>query len=282
MHNIIVPTDFSIKSYNALRLAKRIASGTRGVIHIVHVVEPVSGQYSSMGENLGSTLDDVYIVQLVEKLTEELQNLKALNEGHDHQILSYIKVGDPYCEIKEMVEHLKADIIIVGAKGFMDAEEFFLGSITDKLVRTAPCPVITVKEVIDEGSFQNIVYATDLEADNKPMMNLLMRLQDLFDAQLHLVMVNTPKNFHNDIDTQRRMEQLVQHYQLKNYTLNIYNHEDREYGIVYFADGKQADLIAMGVHEQSGFRRLISGGSLADEVTEHTFRPVLTYRTNLQ
>lgn len=64
---------------------------------------------------------------------------------------------------------------------------------------------------------------------------------------------------------------------MKNYTINSYSHEDEEYGIVYFADEVGADLIVMGIHEKSGFRRLISGGSLAEEVSDHTFRPVLTY-----
>lgn len=109
------------------------------------------------------------------------------------------------------------------------------------------------------------------------MINLLMRMQDLFGSVIHIVKINTRNNFSNDIDSQVELETLADRFELKNYTINSYAHTDEEYGIVYFADKVDADLIAIGIHEKSGFRRLISGGSLSDDVTDHTFRPVLTY-----
>ncbi len=276
MKNIVVTTDFSIKSYNALDLGKIIATKTKGVIHLIHVVEPVLGQYSSVGEVMDSNQNDRFMVELIEKTKAEFAVIADKHKSTEYDLHTHILVGYPHKEIIKFVEEKKADLLLMGSKGYRDAEDIFLGSITEKVVQSNATPVITVNEVSPTNSFKDIVYATDLEEENKSLMNLLMRLQDLFDATLHIVKINTRRNFKNDIETNVELKQLVNHYQLKNYTLNIYNHEDEELGIVYFADEKNADLIAMGIHERSGFTRILSGKNMADTVRNHTYRPILT------
>lgn len=280
MKNIVVPTDLSPKAFNAFILATRIAKKTKGTIHLIHIVEPVSAHFSSAGEYDIDEFEALYARQMIDKIGGELEALANAHHDGTYGIDWYVGVGDPYVKIKKKATEVKADMVIMGDKGITDAEEFFLGSLTDKLVRSMPCPVISVKAVIDETSFEQIVYATDLEEDNEPMMLLLASFSKYFDSTIHIVRVNTHKNFRNDIDVQVNLERLADRYGLEDYTLNTYSHEDEEYGIVYFADEKGADLIAMGMHEKSGFRRLISGGSIANEVADHTFRPVLTYRFN--
>ena len=278
MRNIIVPTDFSFISYNALEFAKMIAKKTDGTIFLVHVMEPISGKYSSTGEFIKDDLDDIYNTKLSEKIGNELKILKKAHANRFYEIQTKLLVGDPFRELRDFISFIGPDLVIMGAKGYTDAEEFFLGSLTDKVIRAMSCPVITVTGKVNENVFKSIVYATDLEEEQVSMLNLLKEFQSLFGSQLHIVKINTRKNFSNDIDTMVGFEHLVDKYQLMNYTLNCYSHEDEEYGVIYFADVKKADLIAMGVHEKSGFRRLISGGSLAAEVADHTFRPVLTLR----
>jgi nucleotide-binding universal stress UspA family protein len=209
---------------------------------------------------------------------KELDNLRNANAESSFEIKTKLLVGSPFQEIRDLIKEMNADLVIIGDKGVTNTEEFFLGSFTDKIIRSSQCPVITVKEMVDHEQFDNIVYATNLEEDNKQLMNLLLRFQELFKATIHIVKINSTKDFKNEIDTKVALQKLVDKYEMKNYTINSYSHEDEEYGIVYLADEVGADLIVMGIHEKSGFRRLISGGSLADEVTDHTFRPVLTYR----
>lgn len=280
MKTIVVPTDFSIKAHNALMTAKKIARKAHSTIHVVHVLKPILGSYSSFGEAYDNEMNQDYMVDLVEKVGQELKNLKNANTERTFNIEIKLLVGDPFKEIKAYVQESNADLLIVGDKGVTDGEEFFLGSLTDKIIRSISCPVITMKMVVDDEQFDNIVYATDLKEDHKAMMNLLLGFQHLFGSTIHLVKINSPKKFKNDIDIKISLQKLVDKYEMKNYTLNSYSHEDEEYGIVYFADEVGADLISLGVHEKSGFRRLISGGSMADEVKDHTFRPVLTYRFN--
>lgn len=278
MKSIIVPTDFSIKSYSALTLAKRLVRKSQGTIHLIHVIEPISNQYLGLGEHIKDLFDDTFIIKLVEKTKQELSALKKTHEENGFTIKTTVLVGDPYQKIQEKVKEVNADMIIVGDKGVTDSEEFFLGSLTDKIVRNATCPVITTKAVIDESKFENIVYATDMVARHEPMMAILKAFERHFNSTIHIVKINTRRGFKNDIDVRVSMEKLADHFDLKNYTLNVYNHEEEEDGIVYFADDRKADLIAIGIHENSRFRRMINGGPVAEEVKNHTFRPVMTYK----
>ena len=277
MQNVVVPTDFSYSSFNALELAKKIARKIDGTIYLIHVIEPFSDKYSGLRDIGEDDIDDSYTLRLREKIKKELKVLKQAHFSRFHEIKTKVLTGDPFQALREFIHLVNADLVILGAKGNTDTKELFLGSLSDKVVRSIPCPVITVKEKVEENDLINIVYATDLEDEHADLIILLKRIQSLFKSKLHIVKINTRKNFSNDIDTMVEFRRLVDKYQLKNYTLSCYSHDDEEYGVVYFADEKQADLIAMGIKEKSGIRRLISGGSLADEVKDHTYRPVLTY-----
>lgn len=249
-------------------------------MHVIHVLEPTLGHLSSAGEYIHDDFEGIYSLEMLENALAKLKKITAVHQEDTFSIVTNARAGDPYTVIRKLIEKGNIDLVIMGEKGITDAEEFFLGSITDKVIRNAACPVITVKSVLDDSAFEHIVYATDLEEDQDEAMKIVKKFQRLFKSTVHIVKVNTRKNFHNDIDTRVAMEKLADKYGLKKYTLNSYSHEDEEYGIIYFADDKKAELIIMGVHEKSGFRRLINGGSLASEVADHTFRPVLTFQTN--
>lgn len=277
MKHILVPTDFSPKAHSAMVMAKKIASKSGGTVHLFHVIEPLSGYFAASRFYDSEDQMAKMTSNLAEAAGREMASICRANRTDDFDMDWSLATGDVYAEIKKKVEELKADLVVIGDKGATDADEFFLGGITQKTVKGLLCPVITVKAVVDdEFSFDNIVYATDLEREHQPIISTLKAFQQLFDATLHIVKVNTRKKFKNDIDTKVLLRKLVNRYELKEYTLNTYSHEDEEYGVVYFADEVAADLIAFGVHERSGFGRLISGGSISSEVTEHTYRPVLT------
>ncbi len=273
---ILVPTDFSTSSYNAFMTAKKFAKASNGTILLLHVVEEPSATFSTTGESLEDSMEQVYVAKLMKKVTEELQALKEANE--DVKIEIHRKVGDPFKEIKDLIQWEKADLVVMGEKGVAEMEDFFIGSLTDKVVRASTFPVLTVNQEIDAEKVETLLYATDLEEDHPKLIDLLKKFQKFFDAKLHIVRINTKNNYANDVDTMVQLRKLVDRYEIQNYELKIYNHEDEETGIVFYAEDIQADLIAIGTHHKTGVRRLISGADLAEEVADHTHRPVLTYR----
>lgn len=272
---IIVPIDFSIASYNAFTTAKKFVKTNDGEIILVHIIEPPSVPFSAMKENMESKMEDVYTSEVATNVDNELQLLK---ETHDDINLRIIrKIGNPFKEIKHLIVVEKPDLVVIGDKAVIDDEDIYIGSLTNKIMRSSSCPVLTVNQEVNERSLDNLLYATDLKEEHPKLIELLKEIQLLFAAHIHIVKINTRNNYSNDVDTMADLRRLVEKYQLENYTLEIYNHENEEYGIAYYANDVNADLIVMGIHQTSGLRRLIKGANLAEDVSDQTSRPILTY-----
>lgn len=100
----------------------------------------------------------------------------------------------------------------------------------------------------------------------------------MYGSTIHVVRINTPMNFRPDTETKGIMQSFVNKIKLKNYTLNGFNDYSEEEGIVHFASSINADLIAMSTHGRTGFAHVLVG-SIAEDVANHSKRPVLTYVT---
>ena len=279
MHNILVPTDFSLKAHNALSLAKVIAAEAKATITLLHVVELPGWSHTSTGDDLNDDQrTDVYVVELIERAEAELKLLLEAHQSDQYYLKTDIREGDPYKVIRAIVEADKIDLIVAGDKGHAELEDIFIGSLSDKLVRSMACPVITVKSVIPDHPLSNIVYVLNGEKDEEPVMKYLKALNNYFKAVIHLVWINTPANFKDDIESKGWMSGIARDYELENYTINVHNHHDAEFGVVYFSDEVKADLIVMGISNRTVIQRLITGDALAEEVSDHSIRPVMTMK----
>ena len=168
-------------------------------------------------------------------------------------------------------------MIVIGAKGIMDRKELHLGSLCEKIIRTSSCPVITVTKISSENRFKNIVYSTDFKLEQLEVISIIKKIQSLFESHINILKINPHENNQNDSEHLDNLRTLALKNGLRDYELNFTRHPNEEYGIIEFASQKKADLIALGLHEKSGIRRLISGGLLIDEIYDHAFRPILTY-----
>jgi hypothetical protein len=165
----------------------------------------------------------------------------------------------------------------MGSKGASGFEEVLIGSNTEKVVRHAKCPVLTVKSKIKIEDVKDIVFATSFKEEDSHMAEEIMRLQEVFNAKLHLVRVNTPNNFETTRKLMERANTFVKENEINNYTINIYNDKVEEDGIIFFAQDIDADLIALATHGHTGLIHLLSG-SIAEDVVNHAKRPVWTFR----
>ena len=277
MKNILVPIDFSNNSLNAITLAKQLARKTEGSITILHVVETPSKSYSSMEEFMEEDMENIYHMHFIDVIRKRLDELRDDHESPTFELKVILKIGDPYDEIMKMYKTEHIDMIFMGAKGISAREGLYLGSLCEKVLRTISCPVISVKDVTIANRFKKIVYATDFKSDNVKILDVIKNLQSLFNSHINIVKINIRDNFKSDIDNIKALEDLAQKYDLHDYSLDVFNHTNEENGIVHFADINSADLIAVGIHEKTGIRSIISGGLLTEEIAEHTKRPILTY-----
>lgn len=276
MKTILVPTDFSEQAEYAIEVAYNMAKKHSAQLLFLHVVEDttVSSVHYTADMELPNIEDRLFVVRMIEKAK---QDLAALEEKYtDTSIASHIRIGNPYHNIKDFVNDENVDLIVMGTKGSSGLEEFLIGSNAEKVVRHAKCPVLTINQKIENFDFKNIVYATGTEDDNKYCLLTLKEIQKVYGSKIHLVRINTPNNFVPDRQSMAELKKYAENCGLENYDIQVYNDVTEEEGIIYFADSIDADMIAMSTHGRTGLAHLLTG-SIAEDVVNHSKRPVLTY-----
>jgi nucleotide-binding universal stress UspA family protein len=147
--NILVPIDFSDYSKNALKYAVEFAKNFSAKLFLIYVVEPIIYPADfSMGQVAIPSTD----IDIQNRAEEELKKL-ADEIQTDIQVETIIKTGKPFVEINETAREKDIDLIIIATHGHTGVEHLLFGSTAEKVVRKAPCPVLTLREPIKGFSF---------------------------------------------------------------------------------------------------------------------------------
>ncbi len=277
MNTIIVPTDFSEQAGYALDLAVQIARRSSAKILLLNVIEGMrSFSFNTMGEAESATGEEAFIIKkLIEQTRENLYDIKTKEEYSDIEIESMVEMGNPYQSIGSVVAEHDADLIVMGTKGASGVEEVMIGSNTERVVRYAHCPVVTIKEKVELDSIKKIVFATSLMEDQPEVVDAVKLMQKQLDAELHLIKVNTPNNFHTQRQSAEEFKKYLDKHQFENAHTHVYNEATEEDGIIYFAEDVGACMIALGTHGRTGILHLLSG-SIAEDLVNHSRIPVWT------
>jgi universal stress protein A len=142
IRRILAPTDFSDYSRQVLRSALELAQAFDAKLLLLHVVElpsfPVEGLVpSSLGSNL---LDD-----LERQASNELAGVLPEAQGGEADVGRRVIIGTPYRKIVEVAEREKSDLIVMATHGRTGLSHLVMGSVAERVVRTATCPVLTIR-----------------------------------------------------------------------------------------------------------------------------------------
>lgn len=282
MKKILVPTDFSKPAQIAIDVAADIARKAKAELILLHIVEEASGGSFNIEGQVSSVAEDwedkIFTMRLIERNKKQLAKIAEDSKLSGIKVTQELRLGTPFHGMRTIITDQKVDLVVMGTSGRSQIEEMIIGSNTEKVVRHANCPVLTVQKKPLRSDFKNIVYATSMGKDEEVFSRIVRKTQQLYDATVHLVRINTPGNFQRDAIVKKYMQDFAKKLQLKNYTMNVFNDLTEEEGIVYFADSINADMIAMATHGRTGFAHVLAG-SIAEDVVSHSKRPVLTFVT---
>jgi nucleotide-binding universal stress UspA family protein len=281
MKTILVPTDFSPAAKAATDVAATIALKEKAQLVLLHAVEmQTPDSFNVEGEVL--TTDNweekIFSLKLIESAKQKLERLAGGLNDKGITVTQKLKLGSPFNSIREIITNETVDLVVMGTSGHSKLEEMIIGSNTEKVVRHAKCPVLTVHREPLTSDFKNIVYATNLAADEEAFAKVVINTREMYNGTIHLVRINTPLNFESDVKVRKDMEAFAKRVGLKNYTINTFNHYKEEEGIIHFAKNIGADLIALSTHGRTGFAHVLAG-SIAEDLANHSVLPVLTYVT---
>ncbi len=201
--------------------------------------------------------------------------------------------GVPAERILAAANEEQADVVIVGTHGRAGLQRAILGSVADRLVRQAPCPVLTVHPTLGDkpgGKIRRICYATDFSPTARAAWPWVVSIASAADAEIDLVHVTFSPvpdrhlsaealgRMAQTLDEQGRLEvqRFLERSPFPGDRINVrLSHGDPGEQIVHQAQARSADLIVMGTHGRSGVVRWMLG-SVAHHVIQAAACPVLT------
>ena len=138
---ILVPLDFSKHSDAALELAVQLAKEHGGELHLIHAYELPAAVTMAYGVAIPQSVWDGVQEAATERLEQGLARVKKAGvKGVTH--LMTAPAADA---ITTAATTQKADLIVMGTRGLTGLKHVLLGSVAERVLRTAPCPVLTIK-----------------------------------------------------------------------------------------------------------------------------------------
>jgi len=273
---ILVPTDFSEQAENALRVAADLARKHGSEINLLHMLElPMQLVDGASGGSKSDLPEALFFMKLAHQKFKKMMSAPFLEGIKVHESAEF---NAAFEGIMEYTEKYQADLVVMGSHGATGLQEFLIGSNTEKVVRHSKVPVLVIKTQHENFTIEKFVYATNFREENHNAFKQALNFANDNNAKLHLLYINTPSNFQTTHEIEEKMKAFMsQEPECKDYTLNIYNDNSVEKGILHFAETIGSGLVGIGTHGRSGLAHFLNG-SLSEDLVNHAKRPVITFK----
>jgi len=140
---ILAPIDFSEHSMEAMRGAMELAKDLgASEVHLMHVIAP---QQSFIPSTIEQNRELARESAMLEQAEQELARIKKDELGDSKKVITFAVVGAPVQKLAEYAKEQEIDLIMVATHGRTGGERLLLGSVTEKLLRIAPCSVLVYR-----------------------------------------------------------------------------------------------------------------------------------------
>jgi len=293
LRRILAPVDFSPASQRGLAFAAALAGRFHSQLHLLHVVEP------PVLPEWGYAHIPQREARLRHAAEERLPRLPS-ECGINPALVASTKIrsGEAEDEICKAAAEERADVVVLASHGLGGIQHAFFGSTAERVVRRAPCPVLTVRERVlrSKGAaasfdLKRIVVTTDFSEESRKAFPYALALARKFEAALLLLYVvpaHLPAEFsHMGIvleesrlleEARERLPRFLQaeldpHLHVETQVVN----GGPAHEICRTAETQAADLIVMATHGHTGLQHFMVG-SVTEKVIRHAPCPVLVVR----
>jgi len=293
IEKILVPLDFSPASKEALDYAVWLAKHFRAAIHLVHIYPP---DEASSVPGAGHLL--FQSAEAIERLNEELTGIHQKHVPTFRPENCHIRGGQPYQEIVLLAREIDADLIVLSTRGHSGLKHLLLGSTAERVVRSAPCPVLVArkrkqrsKKSREAFAIRTILVPTDFSQCSLAGTEYAAFLARTFGATLRLFHAMYPYTNYVFVDragvrlsglaeaveetARQEMEALKQMDFLRGLTVKTDLLPGPAVDEICAAGGEpDVDLILTSTHGRTGLKHALIG-SVAEHVVRYAERPVL-------
>ena len=287
---VLVPVDFSDPSKRALDYGLALATRFKAHLVVAHIIpESAATSYATPVESL--TIETKEVAGTVGQILSWVPEKRAKAV----QLEPIARVGHVEDELLKIVEENAIDLIVMGSHGSRLFRRFFIGSVTEHMLRKVSVPILTVSHVEEARysfaavALKHLLYATDLGDASAAGMKLAVEVARKFSAELTVLSVveylslsyealAALGNEREEIMRQRQKEldAFIARESPQGLTVNALVLDGKAHQqILSKADELQVDCIVLNLHSMSTLERALLG-STAEKVVRSATIPVLS------
>ncbi|MCL7762114.1 universal stress protein [Polaribacter sp. Z014] len=275
MKTILLPTDFSDNSWNAIEYALNFYKHSMCNFYLLHVNrlnDVVMEDY--LYKNAQDLLVDVN-VESSKKQLKDLQKKITLNFKNKHHKFYTVTDSNFFIEsIRQHVQEKKVDVIVMGTKGASGFAGFITGSNTGDVITKVKCTTLVVPENAKFNKIEEIAFPTDFSLSND--LQLLQPIIDILEekkASLRVLNISKKVTALND-DQQKSKELLEDYFYNYKHSFHFLTNKKVEDAVQCFVNSRNIDMIAMVAKNLNYFQQILFHTKVA-EISYHTDVPFL-------
>jgi nucleotide-binding universal stress UspA family protein len=290
IERILCPMDFSEFSVRAYGYAQSLAKRYAAKLYVEHVVQPLGTAYPYYV--FPETVNQIY-GNMADEARQHLQEFVKIHTRDGIQTEFVVETGPVSQCILSFSESQSIDLIVMGTHGRHGVDHLTMGSVTEKVLRKAQCPVLAVRrpahDFVSPGKegepvrLQRILYCADFSQQSERALSYALSLAMEYNAELTLlhVLEGVPRSDNLEKETERIQQQLWQPIpsDASNWsTIKSVVRIGKPYQeIIQLALEAHTDLVIMGVRGRSALD-LALFGSTTHRVLQLGPCPVLAVR----
>ncbi len=257
MKKILLPTDFSANSVNAIQYAVNLFKDKECTFYLLNTYTPVLYDteyilYSSTQPNL----EEIYhknSLNGLQKVKRRITN-KFKNPKHQFELISAFNILIE--ELRDQVKEKNIDLVIMGTQGATGAQEILMGTNTVQAIKRLRCPLLAIPSEYEYTTPDNILFPTDYELTyNSEQLKLLKEIVESYNSKLNILHVMEKKELSPEKDKNKKI--LAE--EMKKVKHQFYSVEKKSItDVIYkFQQEHPTDMLVMINNKHSFFENLL-------------------------
>ncbi|WP_299113952.1 universal stress protein [uncultured Winogradskyella sp.] len=192
MKKVLLPTDFSDNSWNAIKYALQLYKNEACHFTILHTYTPIIYQVEFMQSSTPQfQVIEAVKVTLKQKLDKIYDKIKANFDNPKHQFVKRLSFNTLTVDIDELCSKKKIDIAIMGTKGASGVKEVLFGSNTMHVIKNSKCPVLAIPSGFNFETPHDLLFPSDYEvAFKKNHIEPIIDIANLYNIRINILHVN--------------------------------------------------------------------------------------------
>lgn len=277
MKNILLPTDFSEISWNAIKYALSFFNNETCNFYLLHVnrmsnIDVVDTPYLPTGL---TTIENIYFKPSKRQLKLLLKRIALeVNYNINHKFYTLTDHNFIIESIRKHVKEKNIDMIVMGTKGATGLKEYIVGSNTGDVITKVKCTTLVIPEKAKHTALKEIAFPTDFALSYdivtlQPIYNIL----ETTNASLRILHINK-KDEQLTLEQQENKELLEDFFEGLNNSFHFLNNKKIEDAVQCFVDSRNIDMMVMVAKNLNYFQHILFH-SKVEKISYHTNIPFL-------